>query len=355
MRQRFFLLVFFVMIVQCAQAQDDVAIEAVSSAPSYDSLRSRYIKTYPDHFFIWPVLKQRRLGFDMRSVANRDNTLKYKSNKPYSFGFGVYIFELGVELAFAIPMDAESKRIYGQSDASDIQLNIIGKKWGIDAYVQKYSGFYIEDPNVKVVANQPYPQRADIDTRNNGININYTFNNKKFSFRSAYNFIDRQLQSAGSFLLFATVNGFKVAGDSAILGKPYNGVFGDASRINKISVTSLGVAPGYTYSLIYKGFFLNGTLAFGPSHNWLSYSLEDGGTKHDIKFDGYLSARIGIGYNGDRFFGGMNFISQGRTARFDNLELVNSNSTFKVLIGYRFGETGVLEKRVWDIPRQLMK
>jgi hypothetical protein len=335
-------------------AQDDVALE---SAPQgeYDSVRAQYIQTFPDHFFLWPVLKQRRLDFEMTSLSNKDHSLTYKSNKPYSFGLGMYIFELGIELAFSVPLDQQNKRIYGASDASDLQLNIIGKKWGIDAFVQKYSGFYIDDPQVSVPANTPYPQRADIVTRNIGLGINYTFNNKKFSFRSAYNFADRQLRSGGSFLLVASLSSFQAEGDSAILGDAYVAEFKDDAKINKIRVTALGLAPGYTYSLIYKSFFLNGTLAIGPAHNWLSSTLDEGPTRNDIKFNAYIMARIGIGYNGDRFFGGMNFNSQNRSAKFDNLQLVSSSGIFKIVIGYRFREFGILKKRVSDLPKALMK
>ncbi|MCD9014272.1 DUF4421 domain-containing protein [Parachryseolinea silvisoli] len=337
-----------------AFAQDDVTIQPASQG-SYDSVRSQYIQSFPDHFFLWPVLKQRRLDFEMGSLANKDYTLKYRSNKPYAFGLGMYIFELGIELAFSVPLDEQNKRIYGESDASDLQLNIIGKRWGIDAFVQKYRGFYIEDPNMNIPSNTPYPQRSDITTRNTGVSVNYTFNNKKFSFRSAYNFADRQLRSAGSFLLVASLSSFQASGDSAILGSAYAAEFKDDARIKRMQVTTLGLAPGYTYSIIYKGFFLNGTLAIGPAHNWLGSTLEGGKDRNDIRFNAYITARIGVGYNGDRFFGGMGFNSQNRSAKFDDVQLVSTSGTFKILIGYRFREFGILKKRISDLPKELTR
>ena len=45
-------------------AQEDVeVVPATSPKSKYDSIRSIYIKSYPDHFFLWPVLKQRQAGF----------------------------------------------------------------------------------------------------------------------------------------------------------------------------------------------------------------------------------------------------------------------------------------------------
>lgn len=334
-------------------AQEDV--EFTTSAASKDSLREQYIKSYPDHFFIWPVLKQRKLDFDVKTIGgSRRETLGYKANKPFSFGVGMYLFELGFELAFAVPLDQQSIDIYGESKVRDVQLNILGKKWGIDAYYQKYKGYYVDDPATKVPAGLPYPQRGDIASRNLGVSVNYTFNYNKFSFRSSYNFAESQLRSAGSFILFATINAFRAEGDSAIMGQPYFDKFGNAAYIQNIRVTTLGVAPGYTYSLIHQGFFLNGTLAIGPAHNWLSYQREDGTEKNDIRFNAYIAARLSLGYNGDRFFGGLTFMNSGRNAKFDAVEMTNANSSFKIIMGYRFREFGFLRHRVWDLPKLLM-
>ncbi|HEY3404208.1 MAG TPA: DUF4421 family protein [Ohtaekwangia sp.] len=349
---RFLFAVLFLTTSVTVYSQEDTQVTVLQKV-EYDSLRANYIKTFPDHFFLWPVIKQRRLDFEMNQLRGGNKSLTYKTNNPFSMGLGVYLFELGIELAFSVPLDEQSKKIYGESDARDLQLNIIGKKWGIEVYSQKYSGFYIEDPDENIPAGTPYPQRPDIVTRNLGTTINYTFNNRKFSFRSAYNFADRQLRSAGSFLLFGSLSGFKVEADSAIIGPRYADEYGIESGVDKIRSTTLAVAPGYTYSLIYKGFFLNGTLALGPAHNWLYYHTEDGVSKNDIKFSGYIVARIGLGYNGDHFFGGISFLNQSRTTKFDNVEVVSSSGAFKILIGYRFREFGVLKKRVWDIPKAL--
>jgi hypothetical protein len=345
-----FLIIFFLPCMLFAQQDAEVQ---VSPRARKDSVRSMYIQSFPDHFFVWPVIKQRKLDFEITDLKGDDYTLGYKSNKPFSFGIGMYLFELGFELAFAVPLDEQSKEIYGESDARDIQLNILGKKWGIDAYFQQYDGFYIEDPGMKVPANTPYPQRADIQTQNLGVTLNYIFNSNKFSFRSAYNFAERQLRSAGSFVLFGSLNSFKVAGDSALVGPDYESIYGNGSMIYRTRTTVLGVAPGYAYNLIYKGFFLNGTLAVGPAQNWIAYAAEDGPEKHHSRLNGFVALRIAIGFNGDRVFGGLTFTNEGRTAKFENLEVTSTNSAFKMLIGYRFRETGILKKRVMDIPRSL--
>lgn len=345
-------MIVLLLVAATGHAQDDVDV-ATYPKNAADSLRAHYIKSYSEYFFVWPVIKQRRLEFDMERVSDSDRSVSYLTNKPYSFGVGVYLFELGVELTFAIPLDAHDQYLYGESDARDIQLNVLGKKWGGDVFYQKYSGFYIDDPAVTIPPNTPYPHRSDIETRNLGVSVNYTFNFNRFSFRSAYSYVERQERSAGSFILFGTLSSFRASGDSAILGSNYQGEFGNDSRIREIKTTSLGIAPGYTYSLIYKGFFLNGTLAVGPAHNWMTFAMENESEKHDIRFSAYVVGRIGLGYNGDKIFGGVSFMSQTRTARFETVRLTSSNDLFKIMIGYRFREFGILKKRIWDLPKEL--
>ncbi len=349
---KFLLTLFFSGLIVLVSAQDDVEVTS-SSTSDYDSLREHYVKSYPDHFFLWPVLKQRSQDFEMRSLADPKDKLNYKSNKPYGLGIGMYLFDVSLEITFPMPLAEKSKTIYGESTARDLQVNAIGKKFGVDAYIQKYKGFYIVDPNEKVQSGEPYPQRPDIQTHNIGLTGNYIFNHKKFSFRSAYTYAERQLHSSGSFIIFGSLSGFKVLGDSAIIDDVHAADFGSNSSIRKIKATTLGIAPGYSYSLIYKGFFLNGMLAVGPAHNWLYYQSEDGDTKNDIKFSTFVAARIGLGFNGDHFFGGLSFVNQGRTAKFETIQFSSTTSTFKILIGYRFREFGILKKRLVDLPKEL--
>ncbi|MGC3944989.1 MAG: DUF4421 family protein [Chryseolinea sp.] len=338
-----------------AFAQGDVQVESHTRSP-YDSTRSIYIQSYPDHFFVWPVLKQRQLEFRIEDVETRDARLIYRPNRPYSLGMGVYMFEVVLELTGSLPVSSHSEEIYGESRARDFQVNMFGKKWGVDLYRQKYEGFYIVDPENPVPPDTPHPQRPDIYTRNLYGTVSYTFNNKKFSLRSAYNFTERQLKSSGSFLLFGSLNGFKTRGDSALLGSEYQAKFGSDAKIMEINSTHFGVAPGYTYSLIHsKGFFINGVFALGPASNWIRYKSEDGSESKDVKFNSFYVARIAMGYNGDRFFAGVSYGGQSTNARFESVRLRASTGTLKLLFGFRLKEFGILKRRLAEIPEALMK
>jgi hypothetical protein len=329
-----------------AQIEEPDSVNVTKIDP--DTLRAYFIESFPDHFFLYPVIKQRSLSFGLEK-RDRSEQLTFKPNNSYSLGIGGYLFEVGAELTFSVPIDEKSKSIYGESDSRDVQLNILGKTWGGDLFYQKYQGFYLTDRENPVLPGSAFPQRGDIVSRNFGLTANYVFQNRKFSFRSAYNFAERQLHSKGSFLLFASLSSFKMGADSSILSSAQKDVFGENVSFTRLRYTTFSVAPGYTYSLIFRNFFVNGTLSVGPAHHWITYKVEGERQRTDIAINSFIAARIAIGYNGPRLFGGLIFFSQGSNVRFEDVQFSNNNGTFKILIGYRFREFGFLKKRAWDL------
>lgn len=346
-------LTFAVLLFCLSQgwAQEDIEISKPIRTP--DSVRDQHVKRFTEHFSIFPVLKQRTLSFDLER-RDRSSLLNFRPNNSFTLGLGAYIFELGVSLSFAIPAGEKSKSRYGNSDARDVQLNILGKRFGVDLFYQKYSGFYITERGNEPMNGAPFPQRPDIDSRHLGITGSYIFNNRKFSFRSIYNYSERQLYSKGSFIALTSLNTFRIGADSSIISDEQQLVFGDKVSFTNLRYTTLSIAPGYTYSIIYNNFFLNGSLGIGPANHWIQYRLENGTEKNDLAVDTFVAARIGIGYNGDRLFGGITFVTQGNSVNFEDVRFANNNGSFKVLVGYRFREFGVLKKRIWDfVPLHL--
>lgn len=325
----------------------------ISAAPA-DSLRERYIKRFPDYFFIWPVVKQRSTSFDIENLPNKTEKLSYKPNGNYGLGVGMYIFEIGFEVTFSVQPKTSTQYLYGHSRVSDLQANILGKNWGLDLFTQNYNGFYRTDKNIAVPANTPYPQRPDISTWNTGINGIYLFNKNKYSIRAAYNFSERQLKSGGSFLLSGTLNTFSLRADSSIYGAKYEPQFGSQNDFKKLDYTTLSIAPGYAYTLVFKNLFLNSSLSIGPANHWVHYEAYF--SKDLITLNSFVDFRLAVGYNSDRFFSGISFITQARNIKLEQVQFTSANSIFKVVVGYRFREFGILKKRAWDfIPIEKRK
>jgi hypothetical protein len=319
-------------------------------AQKKDSLRAIYVERYPDHFFVWPIIKLRTSTFDIQNKPGGGEKLTYRPTNTIGVGMGMYVFEIGFELVFAMPIEEKKKNLFGESKVSDLQLNALGKNWGVDLFTQTYKGFYREDARRGIPANTPFPQRPDIRVGNTGINGIYTFNKNRFSLRSSYNFSERQLKSSGSFLLSGTLNFFNLKADSTVYGSFYESIFGIKGNFNEITSTTFSIAPGYSYNLVLaKRFFVNVSLSVGPAQHWISYRTINGETDDQI-LNAFADFRVGIGYNGKRFFAGTNFVQQSRSFRFEDIVFTSSNATFKLLVGYRFKECGFLKWRAGDLP-----
>lgn len=316
-------------------------------AQEKDSLRSRYVERFPDYFFVWPVIKQRSTSIEVKQL-NGGRTLTFKPNNSYGAGFGLYLFEIGAEITFSVPVKQDKNEIYGKSDAMDLQLNMLGKNWGADIFYSNYNGFYISDPDKPVPANSPYPQRPDVSTRNYGLNGIYVFNKNKFSLRSAYNFAERQKKSAGSFLLAGSITSYHLKSDSALYGKNYESIFGQDANVTDLRSFTVGIAPGYTYTAVLKNFFLNAAISIGPAYRDVDYVAN--GTKYSSSdVNSFVDFRLGLGYNGKRFFSGLNFVSQSRDVKFQLAQLNSTSSTLRLLLGYRFREFGILKRQAIDL------
>ncbi len=336
-------------MTRCTSLLLGLLISCVAAAQrESDSLRAHYIQEYPERFMLWPVLKQRQLSFHVRDIEDNNQRVNFYPNNAFSLGAGAYLFEVMAEVTFSIPLNEKRKAIYGESAVRDMQANITARKFAADIYFQRYSGFYMDDNRVIIPAGNPYPQRADIRTRNVGLGGLYVLNHRKFSLRSAFNFVDRQLKSGGSLLIGGALNAFILKADSAILTAESRVTMGEGSAFNKLRHTTLNLAAGYSYTLIWKKLFINGTVTAGPAQHWMQY--EETGVEHYASaINGIASLRMGLGYNGDRFFGGVGFNKQTRNATFSSFRFSNTNSTLRMVFGYRFREIGLLKKRAVDL------
>lgn len=315
-----------------------------------DSLaRASYVEHFHNFFFIWPVVKQRNTSF---TVENGSQRLIYKPNVRYHAGLGFYIFGVGAQLVFALPSSSESDRQYGHSSAFDVQANILGKNWGVDVFTQNYRGYYQEDATHPLPSAAARPQRGDISTWNNGMTGIYFFNKRRFSMRSTYNYYERQLKSAGSFIMTANINTFSMRADSSLLNSTYEQVLGSNANIQRIDYTTISAAPGYAHTfVIRKSLFLGAGAAYGPALNWLQYNAGNNPWKSVVEVNAFLDLRLSAGYNTHRFFLGVSYIHQTRYISYEGVLFSSSNDAFKFALGYRFKETGILKRRAFDIFR----
>ena len=330
-------------------AISSIAFHASGQNKELEALsRANYIERFPDYFFVWPVLKRRTPSFTLENKNNSHQKLMYRANADYYAGFGVYIFEIGFQFAVALPASTAVTNKFGKSNAVDLQANLVGSNWGFEIYNQKYNGYYIDDPNKPIPAGVPLPQRHDIWTRDYGMN-GVLFSNKRYSLRSTLNYFERQLKSVGSLLFAGTISSLELRTDSALFDSKYNAEFGEASNIQRLNYSTIGIGPGYGHNfVIKKKWFFAMSLAVGPSLNWLKYQGTGGNWKSNVQVQIFTDIRISLGYNTERFFAGISYIRQSRQISYERVHLTTFNDAVKLAVGYRFREVGILKRRAAD-------
>jgi hypothetical protein len=311
---------------------------------SNDSIRELSIKKYPSHFFIWPVLKQRSMSFTVSNDKKTDDELDFKPNNTFSFGVGAYLFDISAEVSLSIPLDEKSRGRYGTSEARDLSTSFLGDNWAIDVFAQRYERFYLSNPLKAVPANKSFPLRPDIKLTNVGGSGIYIFNKDKFSLWSAYNFSERQLKSHGSVLLAWTVNSVNLSADSVVLSPEYLTRLKTTTNFSDVRYATFGLAPGYSYNLIWRKLYFNVSFAVGPAHHWVYYVGADGVGHYDIAINSFIDARLAMGYSSDRWFGGITFVNQARSVKFEDVTLETQSHSLRIVVGYRIEEKGYLKK-----------
>ncbi len=317
----------------------------------YDSVREIYIKDFPHKFYIKPILTVRILNLEFNDENKSANKITYNPSSSNYFGFGLYVFQIGVELSFKLHQNEANKPIekFGETKSFDFQSNIYTKRWGADIAYQRYRGLYLDKPGrhySSYQAGDNYPQRPDLTLRNFQLNTFYIFNHKKFSYRSAYNQADRQLKSSGSPILGIFFSNYKYDADSTLIPQSAQGAYpgNENNRFGRISTVAL--FPGYTHTFIYRKFYFNASLSIGPAHLWTKYNVDDF-EKEDITIRPIYNIRMATGFNGDWFFAGITLVNQVVSAKIDNLEVNGSSGNIKFFVGVRFQEVGLLKERLF--------
>lgn len=171
----------------------------------------------------------------------------------------------------------------------------------------------------------------------------YKFN-RNFSLNAIATQSERQLKSAGSFIPQFLYR-YYLTDDRTRLENP-----GQTSQ--KARNLELLLGAGYYHNFVYRKHFY-AALGITPGAGFLFINLStrssDGSTINSRQQDPILrlDARAGVGYNGERFFGGLYATSFVSSYEQNNTNVINGNSRlfFKLFIGYRIPAPSVLKEK----------
>ena len=200
---------------------------------------STYIGFYEKRLGISTYVS-RDFVFVSQQTEDRDE-LVYIPNNPAKIGAGFSVNNSSLSFSYGYGFDFFRSKERGKTTSFDFQYHNYGRKFVFDAYVQQYEGFYSEDENGKTAT--VYSDMEIEQYIGHGI---YVFNNKKYSYRAAFNQSEKQLKSAGSFLLGGGAYYTHIKSDSSF-------IYNDKSSFRRFQ---FGVSAGYAYTWVLGRYWL---------------------------------------------------------------------------------------------------
>ncbi len=262
---------------------------------------------------------------------------RFKPNENPGIGIAVFRRSLGLWLAVNLPSSAEEERLKGARQHYDFQFNGYGMQYGVDAYLQYFRGFYLQNTREFRITEPdlPYIQRPDLNSLTFGLNIYRVFNWKRYSIRSAFIQSEIQRKSAGSFILGGGYSRHSFAADSAILPAGIRSPLAEES-FEEGRFHALTISPGYMYTFVYKeNWYCNTSATFGLGGVYRVYKLEDQSQFASIKGMWRAQFKMAFGYNSDYYFAGVSGIVDAYNLNLSKADLQYRWGNVRLFVGFR--------------------
>lgn len=224
------------------------------------------------------------------SVEDKNQDVIYMPNNPVELGLGFSWKNSVFSFAYSYGFDFMRDKKLGKTKSFDLQFHHYNKRFVLDFFLQRYKGFYMEDEK----NDMEYTLAPDLDLRQYGIHGQYVFNHKKFSYKAAYVHNEKQLRSAGSFLLGGGIYFSRIRSDSSFVYQKFNNF-------------QFGVSLGYTYTwVINQHWFMNGAITTGINFGFENFSKLG---KQKLEVYPTVFPRISVGYDHSSWSLGLSYLS----------------------------------------------
>ncbi|OQX77894.1 MAG: hypothetical protein B6D64_07625 [Bacteroidetes bacterium 4484_276] len=303
----------------------------------YRNHDTTYISNYGDEVAVKLLALNKYNYFRIRDRINKSR-IRYRPARDLYMGIGLSYKLFAFNLTFNTGL--RNKSDFEDTKSLDFQGSMFTSKHFISATLQYYQAYKLANiSGTDVPINPGSERREDIRTITFGLQYMYAFNYTKFSLKAPFVFNEMQRKSAGSTILGASFNIFIMNADSSIVPPEVAPFFHPDLHLRDLNVLSAAVNFGYMYTFVYKKhFFLTLSLVPGININFGDYFA---GLRNEINLNAHfrLNSLNAIGYNGRKFFAGLNFLSDSYFSRIKK-KLTAEIGRGKIIIfaGYRFGK-----------------
>lgn len=329
--------IFLYPVISLGQGELDI----LSTRSETNGVDTNYIGQFKQQLGLHIMTNMK---FNRLRLNNRDTEQEifYNPSENLKVGAGFFYKWLGLAITLKLPQSDEQIQQKGETESFDTQINLFAKKYVFDGYLQRYKGYYLENHEDfypgRNIDDEGYPQRGDIRTLNIGANFTWIFNHRKFSYRSAYVFNEKQKKNAGSFIAGGFFSGNLNTADSAFVDPYLEQTFGTVVKSDRLNTWSFGLTAGYARTfIILQRFFLSFSMQLGPMYNESRIHVIGNSVPDEFENFGFkYILRGALGYNHDDFYLGVTAVEDSYSYRNQDVVYTYQLGAVKFFLGKRF-------------------
>lgn len=261
-----------------------------------------YIKSYGDRLSLKVSALNKYNDFKLSDRSTRES-ISYHPDLGVNFGLGLTYKSLALDLSTSLGVQQKD---ISSSTYRDIQIRILTSRHYLRLRYQYYFGYKVHQlSGIDPGQLEDLETRLDIRTMQFGVQYLYAFNYGKFSLKAPFVMNERQRKSAGSMVMGINFHMYSLDADSSLIPRQEGT---DIHTFSEMNMAALTLQGGYIYSFVINGrFFI--TLGAIPGIGFKSGDYNSGNRTpfdHVWAFSG--KTMNAIGYNGQRFFTGLQLI-----------------------------------------------
>lgn len=285
-----------------------------------------YIQKLPNDrvFGVITTLKNFDIAF---STTNSQRVYYQNSN----LGIGIRLRYEWFGLSLSVPVIGFDKFKLGDPRSYNLGFSVYPSSFFFQGNLRHFTGF----SNINALNENPAMAfREDMKMFYGNLEVMYLLNASRYSLRSAFKMIDRQKQSAGSWLVSTLVNYQKFSTDSLSLPLSEEEVF----KLDLYKSFKGGLGGGYAYTYVWKNWSATGLVTSGVEFRRLFYRDAD---THKYRNRFVINPRIrlfgSIIHNSPSFFYGLTFRFLPGVDIGDRLNTRVKNWRLRFTVGWRLG------------------
>ena len=319
-----------------ASAVIGIAAHAVEwMGPDFDST---YINDRSKDFMVRVYTSSSFNQFKIGSKSLATDAV-YKTNDNLDLGLGFNYKFLGISVSFKMPFTNNGEDKYGKTKGFDLSTTVYSRRLTVDISALFAHGLYLDNNGaVNYQNNDGYLVRPDLRTQHIGVNGQYIFNYKKFSYRGAFVGTEVQKKSAGSIIIGGMAYYNHAKADSALLPSILTDAeFAKEHDFTRLGTVCLAINAGYGYTFVYQH-HLFATAALTVGGGVQTTTAGDGTTHSGVGFQSNGMLRAGLGYNSVKYYAVVNYFryfTRSSIPDYNSWQAFQSGS-FTLTVGERF-------------------